>query len=214
LRGDLKAASQRLLALSRVNRFDDTDTTEQATRDFLALPPTLIETGNVEALAQFEEMLLDRLGHTKNPVAAEEILKMCLLAPPSQEILQRLGPVAAVAENSLSSDGTKQPTWLEAWRYFSLGLWYYRIGDYQHAIELVNLAIEARQTKPVANACCLMVRSMALRQLGQTGEADSDIATVESTIVKKCTLPMKYDDGGTWQDWLTARILLRETQQR
>ena len=213
LRGNWQAASQRLLALSRVNRFDDSDISDNATRDLVPLPPTLIEIGNIDALAQFEETLTQRLVHTKNPIAAEEILKMCLLVPPSPEILQRLEPVAAVAENSMPNQGAERPSWLEAWRYFSLGLWYYRIGDYKHAVHVLDLAVTARRNAPVVNACCFVVRSMAYRQLGRTTEGDADLATAQSMIDEKCTFPMEFDDGGLWHDWMAARILLREAQQ-
>src|SRR5204862_433633 len=94
VRGGFEASSQRLLALSRVNRFDDSDMTDNATRDLVPIAPALVEAGDIETLRQFEDMLIQRLGHTNNPIAAEQILKICLLLPPSPDIMKRLDPVA------------------------------------------------------------------------------------------------------------------------
>jgi eukaryotic-like serine/threonine-protein kinase len=214
LQGDWKSASNRLLALSRVNRFDDSDMSDNATRDLVPLPPTLIEAGNVTALEQFESMLTERLGHTKNPIAAEEILKMCLLLPPSDEILKRLEPIAAVAEDSLSNLDTEKPNWLRAWRYMSLGLWYYRTGNYEQSFHALDVALTSRRNTPAMYACCYAVRSMAFRKIGQNDEADEDVAFAKSMIDVKFSLPMAFDNGGLWHDWLAARILLREAGGR
>jgi eukaryotic-like serine/threonine-protein kinase len=210
LRGDWKNASQRLLALSRVNRFDDSDMTDNATRDLVAIAPTLIEAGNLEALGQFEMFLTDRLGHTTNPIAAEQILKICLQYPPSQEIMTRLKPVAIVAEKSLPNNDATRLSWLQAWRCFALGLWNYRTGHFEQAVRLANLAMAAPRNEPVVNICCLTVRSMALRSLGQTAYAEADLTEAQEAIARKFSSPLEMDNEGLWHDWLTARILQRE----
>jgi hypothetical protein len=46
LQGNWRKASLRLLALIQVNRFDDNDLTENATRALLPVAPTLIEAGD------------------------------------------------------------------------------------------------------------------------------------------------------------------------
>lgn len=214
LQGDWKAASQRLLTLSYVNRFDDSDMSENATRDLVPLPPTLIEAGDIDALVQFEEMLTERLGHTKNPIAAEEILKMCLLLPPSNEILKRLEPIAAVAEDSLSNLDAEKPGWLRSWRCMALGLWHYRTGNYKKSFYVLDMALTSRRNTPALYACCYAIRSMAFRKLGQNDEADADFAYAKSMIEEKFSLPMAFDNGGLWHDWLAARILLREASGR
>lgn len=39
-------------------------------------------------------------------------------------------------------------------------------------------------------------------------------AISQRMIDEKCALPMEFDDGGLWHDWLAARILLREAIAR
>jgi eukaryotic-like serine/threonine-protein kinase len=210
LRGDWKAASQRLLALSRVNRFDDSDQTDNATRDLIPIAPTLVEAGEIPTLLQFEDMLTARLGHTNNPIAAEHVLKICLLLPPSHEIIKRLEPVANVAEKSLPDKSGTPRNWLEAWRCYALGLWHYRIGHYDQSVRLLNQALNGRRNQAVVNACCLTVRSMSFRKLGQINNANIDLAEAKNLIDGKFSTPLELDNQGLWQDWLSARILLRE----
>jgi serine/threonine protein kinase len=210
MRGNWKAAAQRLLALSRVNRFDDRDMTDNATRDLVPIAPVLVEAGDLDALRDFEEMLTQRFQHTNNPIAAEQVLKICLLLPPSRIIRKRLESVAATAENSLPTDTTARLNWLQAWRCFAMGLWHYRIGDYERSIHLLDQAMTSPKTEPVIIACCLTVRSMAYQRIGNAANAATDFAKAKTMISDKFLRPLEHDSQGLWHDWLTARILLRE----
>jgi eukaryotic-like serine/threonine-protein kinase len=214
LHGDWKAASQRLLALSRVNRFDDSDQTDNATRDLIAIAPTLAEAGEIDALRQFEEMLTDRLGRTNNPIAAEHVLKICLLLPPAQDLLTRLEPAAAVAQKSLPDNRSVSINRMEAWRCFALGLWNYRTGRFAQSVQLLTAALGALRKEAVVNACSLPVRSMAFQKLGQTANAQSDLADAKVLIEAKFSKPMELDNQGAWNDWLYSRILLREATRK
>jgi eukaryotic-like serine/threonine-protein kinase len=214
MRGDWKAAAQRLLALSRVNRFDDSDMTENATRDLVPLAPALIEADDIQAYRQFEALLVDRLEHTNNPIAAENILKICLLLPPSPELLKRLESAATVAEDSLPNPAIVPINWLESWRCFALGLWYYRVGNYDKAVSLLTTALQASRNEIVTNACSLAVRSMALQKLGQSDDAATDLSTARNLVRAKFAGRVGFDSQGVWNDWLYARILLREATKK
>jgi tetratricopeptide (TPR) repeat protein len=214
VRGDFKAASQRLLALSRVNRFDDSDMTDNVTRDLVPIAAALVEAGDIETLRQFEDLLTQRLGHTNNPVAAEQILKICLLLPPSPEIMKRLEPLAAVAENSLPTNRVTARNWLESWRCYALGLWHYRVGHFDHAIRLINMALNGRKNEAVVNACCLTVRGMAYGKLGQTENAQADLEQAKAMIEGKFSSPLERENEGLWYDWVSARDLLREATNK
>jgi hypothetical protein len=210
LRGNWKPASQRLLALSRVNRFDDSDMTDNATRDLIPIGPVLVEAGDLDSLAEFEDVLTQHFGQTNNPIAAEQVLKISLLVPPSQTIMKRLERVAAVAEKSLPGNPRARLSWIQAWRCFAVGLWHYRVGDHEPSIQFLNRAMSAPRNEPVVNICCTIVRSMALRKLGKTVEANADFDLAKSQIETKFATPLELDNQGLWHDWLTARILLRE----
>jgi eukaryotic-like serine/threonine-protein kinase len=210
MRGDWKAAAQRLLALSRVNRFDDSDMTENATRDLVPLAPALIESGDAAAYREFEKLLVDRLEHTNNPIAAEHVLKICLLLPPSEDLLKHLAPAASVAEDSLPNPEIVPINWLESWRCFALGLWYYRTGDCEKAVSLLTTALRASRNETVTNVCSTAVRSMAYRKLGQLDNAAADLAWAQRFVNARFGGPMGFGNQGVWNDWLYARILVRE----
>ena len=210
LRGDWKAASQRLLALSRVNRFDDNDKTDAVSRELVPLAPALIEASDSDNYRQIEGMLLERQGHTNNPIVAEHILKICLLLPPSRELHSQLEPVAEVAENSLPDVRIVPINFLQAWRCFALGLWNYRIGRYDKSIFLLTLSARALSYENSLCACSLAVRGMAHRKCGQSADAEADIAESEALVKAKFAVPLEFDNQGVWNDWLYARILLRE----
>ena len=211
LEGGIPSVSWRF---PRVNRFDETDMSDNASRDLVPIAPTLVEAGDLDSLKQFEELLLDRMGRTNNPVAAEQILKISLLVPPSNEILKRLGPVAAVAETSVSGRDPARFNWLQAWRCFAVGLWRYRIGDHAGAVRLLTMSMNAPKNDKVVNACCLTIRSKAFRELGQTQESAKDFAEAQAMIDSKFAKPLELDNEGLWYDWLSARILLREASPK
>ncbi len=210
LRGNWKASSQRLLAISSVNRFDDTD---NATRDLLALAPTLFEAGDLDTLEQSAKMLSQRMQHTQNPIAAEHVLKICLLVPPSDQVLSQLRPIAGMAENSLPQQPAGDLNRLQLWRCYSLGLWHYRTGQYGDAIKFLDRAL-VNNREAVLNSCALAVRSMALRKSGQVAKADADLARSKTLIDAHFSTPLEYDNQGYWFDWLNARILLREASSK
>jgi eukaryotic-like serine/threonine-protein kinase len=214
LRGDWKAAAQRLLALSRVNRFDDSDMTENATRDLVPLAPALIEAGDFDSYRQFEKLLVDRLEHTNNPIAAEHLLKICLLLPPSSELLTRLESAASVAEGSLPNPAIVPINWLESWRCLALGLWEYRTGRYDKAVYWLTTALKASNNETVTKACSLAVRSMALQKLDQTVAADADLAWAQNLVNTKFAGPVGFDNQGVWNDWLYARILVGQAAKK
>jgi eukaryotic-like serine/threonine-protein kinase len=214
LRGDWKAASQRLLALSRVNHFDDNDKTDAVSRELVPLAPALIEAGDVANYHQIEDMLVECQGHTNNPIVAEHILKICLLLPPSRDLQTRLEPVAAVADNSLPNITVVPINFLQAWRCFALGLWDYRVGHYDKSIFLLTSAANALNNENSIYACALAARSMALRKSGRMGEADMDLAESDALVKAKFATTLEFDNQGVWNDWLYARILLREAASK
>jgi hypothetical protein len=169
-----------------------------------------VEAAEFDSLRQFQEMLLQRLGHTNNPIAAEQVLKICLLVRPSDECLARLKPLVAVAEKSLPGHSAARLNWLQAWRCFALGLWHYRNGNFDQSVRLLDLAMTAPRNELVVNTCCLAVRSMAFRKLGEIDHADADLAEAQQSVENKFSTPLELENQGYWHDWLNARILLRE----
>lgn len=213
LRADWTTAGQRLLALSRVNRFDDTDQSDNATRDLVPIAPTLIEAGDLDGYRDFHRRLLERLGQTRNPVAAEQILKGCLLLPENPDSLAVLDPIAAVAQQSLSKSPVPE-NHLEAWRCAALGLWSYRHGRFDDAVSWSDRSLALQDDEFARHAYSRVVRSMASAGLGRTDQARTDRAFAEREIETIFAQQLEMRKHGYWHDWLAARILLREASLR
>jgi serine/threonine protein kinase len=213
--GDWKTAGKRLLALSRVNRFDDSDLTDNVTRDLVPVAPTLIKAGDLPAYREFRHMMLARIGKTNKPVAAEQLLKICLQLPADEATLNALRPVAAVAEASLKHLDDQPPEHrLIAWRCAVLGLWNYRIGRHEEAVRWCDKALSRRDEEQARHSYVRLVRAMANRQLGKNAEAQSEIQSVGNIVA----MIGKKIFGGQeqqnyWHDWLCVQSLLQEARK-
>ncbi len=210
LRGDWKNAAKRLVALSQVNQFDEQDQTDNVTRDLVPAAPTLITAGELEAYCDYRRFLLERLGHTSNPIAAEHVLKCALQLPSSTSLLAELNPLATVAKRSLEGHNFQAENHLEAWRCAVLGLWNFRNGRYEEAKVWSDRSLALQDGEKARYAYALVVRSMALRELHRVTEADADLQTVSAMIGEKFSKPLEFNNEGYWHDWLAVRILLRE----
>ncbi len=216
LRGDYTSAGRRLLALSRVNRFDASDQTDAATRDLLPLAPTLIEAGDMEGFRDFCRLLVERLGSTTNPIAAEHVLKCCLQVPPEPALMDWLARVAAVAEQSLagriSEDGIIRDV-LEGWRCAVLGLWYYRSGKDAEALRWTNKAFTYTPELGSMRAYGHVVRGLALQRLGKVEEAKEERRRAEGLLLTFFLRSREFDRDGRWHDWLAAKLLWAEAER-
>lgn len=213
LRGDYPSAGRRLLALSRVNRFDASDQTDAATRDLLPLAPTLIEAGDMEAFRAFCRLLVERLGSTTNPIAAEHVLKCCLQVPPEPALMAWLARVASVAEQSLAGrvgeDGRISDV-LEGWRCAVLGLWYYRAGQDEEALRWTNKAFTYTPELGAMRSYGHVVRGLAMRRLGKAEEAGAELRRAEVLLQASFLRSREFDRDGRWHDWLAAKLLFEE----
>jgi len=215
LRGDFPSSARRLLALSRVNRFDDSDQTDAATRDLVPLGPTLIEAGELGEFRTFSRLLVDRLGRTTNPIAAEHVLKCCLQLPPEPDLAEPLARVAVTAEKSLArfvSGGEKITDLLDAWRCAVLGLWHLRRGDDVEAVRWTTLAFTHAPGLDTLRAYAHVVRGRALLGLGREAEGNADLAKARALVGEVFSHPLAFDRGGAWHDWLAVRLLLAEAE--
>jgi serine/threonine protein kinase len=214
MNGDWKTSAARWLALSRVNRFDDRDMTDNATRDLLPVAPTLLEAGDVAGYDAFRELLIARLGGTNNPIAAEQVLKICLHRPATVKTLAGLAPIAAVAERSLPGGFAAVPdNWLDAWRCIALGLWHLRSGRNDEAIRWCDRALLLPDGEEARQTVGRIVRGLArLRSGADRDAAEADLAAARSSVQRRFATRLDYGTGGYWHDWLCARLLLQEAE--
>jgi eukaryotic-like serine/threonine-protein kinase len=212
--GDWKTAGERLLALSRVNRFDDSDMTDNATRDLVPVAPTLIKAGDLKAYREFSRTILSRLAKTNNPIAAEHLLKICLQLPADEATINTLRPVAAVAEASLKHLDHQPPeNRLVAWRCAVLGLWNYRIDRPSEAVLWCDKALSFHDEEQARHTYARLIRAMANRKPGNMPDAQSEIQSAAMIAAKAEGGISRGQQENYWHDWLCVGILLQEARK-
>jgi serine/threonine protein kinase len=210
-RRDWHKTATRLLALIQVNRIDENDQTDNATRDLLMVAPTLVEIGDLADYEKIRQLVIARFAQSKNPVAAEQIIKISLLQTPGSDVLQALAPLAQVAKDSLVK---AHPDNLTAWRGTALALMAYRQGRYEETLHWCEQATKLDPGLLSRHAVGSIIQAMAEWQLGQKPAARADFENARLLVEAGFKRPLKYSlsTGGYWHDWLNARILLREAE--
>lgn len=212
---DWKKSADLWLALSRVNRFDDSDMTDNATRDLVPLGPALVTVGDFARYHDLQDLLLERLGRTNNPIAAEHVLKLCLQIPASAEMMEQLRPVLKVAADSLSpAMNEAPPSWLDAWRCVAVGLCHYREGHYDEAIAWCTRALMYQNEEISRDLQAQIIRGMAKIASGDRAGGRTDLDAARIVVNGRFRNKLEFYDGGYWHDWLDARILLAEADTR
>jgi serine/threonine protein kinase len=211
LQGNWRKSATRLLALIQVNRFDENDQTDNATRDLLPVAPTLIEAGDRDAYEKVCRLAISRFAGSQNPIAAEHIIKISLLLPPGREVLTSLEPLVRVAEDSVKNQDIPRG-YLESWRCMVLGLLEYRRGHDEAAWDLSRRSLAFPERTASRDAAATLVQAMAAWRMKRDTEARAKLRQARQTIEDRFGRPLILHeaDKGAWFDWLDARILLRE----
>ncbi len=217
LQGNWKQAADRFTVLVQVNQVDKTDQTDAATFDLLLAAPLLIEAGDLAGYDRIRRMELNRLAGTSNRIAAEQLLKTSLLAPADASTMKLLEPLAKLLFGSLASKDPKinDASFNAAWRSLALALLEYRKGNFTNAVELLKKCMTYPGQAPSCIATSHILLGMAWRQLDKADEADAELTLgrgmVENYFTKK--LELSDNKSGMLQGWLTARVLLRESEK-
>jgi hypothetical protein len=211
LRGNLHRAAQCLLALIQVNRFDESDQSDKATVDLLPVAPTLIEAGEVATYENVRRMAISRFGQSRNAIAAEQILKICMLLPADKKFLEDAGPLARVAAESLKGQSVPAGA-LEAWRSMVLGMVEYRRGDDQAAWDWSQRCLAFPVREASRDAAAYFVQAMAAWRMNRPSEARLLLQKGRQIVKERSARPLvtRDRDGSAWFDWFDAWILQRE----
>ncbi|MBN2069018.1 MAG: serine/threonine protein kinase [Opitutales bacterium] len=214
MNGDWETSSKRVMELSKVYRFDENDTSDNSTRDLVSIGATLVKVKNFETYYSFCDDIVGKLEKTRNPVAAEQILKLCTFIPSENEVHSRLKPIVELAEYSMLKIDTGPSDWLESWRCAAIGVWCYRDGDYIKARfwSKRSLLFKDDSLSRVAYAKCIL--SMSLWELGETEKARNVLEEAKKLVYSHVKIPFKYNNEGIWFEWLYDEILLNEAIQK
>jgi hypothetical protein len=151
-----------------------------------------------------------------DPIIAERTVKNCLLMPADESVLSALAPLADLAAKSFSDAGLLSggEAWMAPWRCLSLTLMDYRRGHFAGAVIWGTRCLSYGDDCPARVATVRTILAMSHHQLGQAGEARSELARSREMIENKYRDGLDAGNGtlGYWFDWELGRILLREAE--
>ncbi len=219
LLGRWSQAADRLLNLVRANQLDKTDMTDIATRDLLRVGPVLVAAEQQASYRAFVAEITARFATTQNPVAAEHVMKVGLVAPVDPATFQSLVPMAAVVEQSITEPNSPRETYMVAWRVFALALFEYRRGDFDRTLVWGRKGLGYAEQTPTRLAMTHAVLAMALRQQGHPTAAEVELVAARELVAAQFpeglmrVADVGGDGPGHWHDWVMAYLLLREAEQ-
>ncbi len=212
-------AADRMLKLSQAMQVDKSDMTDDATRDLLRVGPPLVVVGDLENYRHLITRTLSHFAHTQNPIAAEQLIKLSLIVPADESILDTLKPLADVVRASIPSDtSTVHQEDFMAWRVLALALFEYRKGDFENAIARANQCLGYPDSPPARIAQCHIIQSMAYGRLNRPDDARTEFALGHALVNRKFPsglgrIENLYDSSaGFWHDWVIAYLLQQEAE--
>ena len=216
--GRWENASEYFSKLIYAVRVDKTDKTELATTDLLRTGPTLIITGKAESYRSFVAELLTHFEGTTDPVAAEQIIKVSLIAPADQSILDKLAPMEKLLKDSMEGLAENVDSYRFAWRDLSLALLDYRRGNYNDSVSWAEKSLAATDQHPPRVAMTHVLLGMCYAKQGYMDRSRSHLEFAGQSINR--ALPdglVRIPDLGNytrgfWHDWTIAYLLLKEAE--
>jgi len=224
IHGRWQQAADCFVKLRLANPIDDSDLTDNASRDLLRVAPTLVIAGDLAGYRRLIRETAARFSRSTHPVAAEQILKISTFVPPEPDILDALQPLASVAENSMR-DGLQppQPAFdpacvvdFDAWRALALAMYHYRCGNFAASARWGRQSLSAEDRTPTRRAMAYAIVAMASCRI-DAAEGRAELASAEA-LVNAAFAGNPYipatgnDQSGYWNDWLMARFLCEEAR--
>jgi eukaryotic-like serine/threonine-protein kinase len=193
---------------------DQLDGWDQSALDFCGCCVCLIESGRASQYHRSRQAALAHFASTTNGVAAERVLKACLLKPPGLSEMESLAPLARVAEQGFANADSHDTDALfrAAWGSVSLALWEYRRGHYVKCIDWARRSLACPDFNAPRAATAHVELALALSQSGQNDQARMEFNEGQQSIQNIFKRDLEAGNGtqGFWFDWVFARILLRE----
>jgi len=209
LRLQWKQAAERMALLLQVDQLDGSDV---SSLDCLRGGPVFIELGDTNSYERFRQAAIARFSPAPCPFA-DRIVKISLLLPASDRLIESLNPLAAETAKHLAEADQGGDVFTAAWRSVSLGLLEYRRGNYLKAAEWCRRCLNYPGANAPRTATAQAILAMSYHRLGRAEEARTELAAAREIVENK--FRTRLDGGGPvqgfWFDWLFARILLRES---
>ena len=207
-------AGNRFAALSYSIAGVDESDLDAISIQLLPAAATICDVGNMTEYQHLRNMAVKRFGGTANPVVAEQVIKACLIMSAEPEFIARLEPFESLL---IAAESHSQPiSWheihLATWRSFAMALLKFRQGRHDCALEWITKCLEREGWNQARDAMCHTLRAMIRQQRGQHDEAAADLDAAHALVRPQFGAVVRIFDQGEpqWQDWLNARIMLRE----
>jgi serine/threonine protein kinase len=209
MQGRWSQAAERLELLLRVGQIE---AGEVATLDYTRCSVALLENRDATRYETFRSGAIAHFTGTADPIVAERILKISLLAPATKSTLSLLKPLADFAGNSISETNSYTEDWMIPWRCVSLSLWEYRRGNWEAAAAWSKRCLSDKTQNASRTATALVILAMTDERMGRDGDARSELVRATDLIENKFKNGLDLGNGsqGFWFDWILARILARE----
>ena len=190
-RGDWTAA------IRNFNRSTIADPTNHIAYHNLA--PLLVQAKDMDGYRALCARALNQFAETKDPVVAERIAKDCLMFPPPNDNLERIGKMA---DTAIAAGPTNS-----AWPYFQFvkALAEYRLGHDEAAADWLGKVV-LRAGVPARDAEVQATLAMAQFRSGQTNAAHAALAEGIKIVETKLNKSERID----WNDQIIAKVLLSE----
>jgi tetratricopeptide (TPR) repeat protein len=190
------------------------DSPANITLDHSRYAAALVELGDVAGYEQYRMAALAGFAQTNDVVDAERIMKLVLLLPADQQIVQSVRPLFAVATAANQKSGS-HGSWNSPWACMSCALVEYRRADYAKAIEWSrqDLTFGPSFGDGPRNATSRVILAMSMHQLHRDDQAAAQLARARARIDSEFGGAIVVRGDGFWFDWVIARILLREADR-
>jgi serine/threonine protein kinase len=201
LQGRWKQAAERYLALIKIDKLDKPDV---VAFDYQACSVVLAEDNDTETYEHFCQMAVTN--YAMNPNVS--ILIACLVIPVNEQQIRALKPMA----DNLEHFFPYTPRVTQQWTLMPIGLWKYRCGDYDMAVEWCREGLAQRVKFPACDADLHIIVAMAYYQRGEIKGAVSELAEGRELVETKFKSELGHGraDLGYWFDWVFASLLLQE----
>lgn len=198
--------------LDRVNRFSPEEGIIEGT-DVTCLAVLLASAGPVERYHAYRREVMDRHLPVASALAAEHVLKSCLLHPLEPGQAERLRPVAEMCESGQRSEYSGRDSFPQ-WDALAQAMYWHRCGDREKVLEWTRRSLDfpgGRGDRECSTRC---LRAMTLFAMGETDRALRHLTAARALMASSPELkpkpgPPRLD---IWVDWRVSRLLLNEAE--
>ncbi|HEX7653059.1 MAG TPA: hypothetical protein VF607_06100, partial [Verrucomicrobiae bacterium] len=205
-------AISRLTTLNNINERAHQPDDLLATLDDLRYAALLTDQGELVNYEKFRRSVMERHSQTTDPIAAERLLRVCLLVKMDRESLSQLNAFQEITVKAMQTNAKKLSPEGMAWHAFSLALAEYRRGDYAAATNWCGRALDFDRGILCRDVGIQLIRAMARSHLGDLAGAREELAACRGLVENEASRFVAK--GGRWQgywfDWAVDRVLLRE----